>query len=60
MISGQPVSLHDLTKSGNILSIAILRAFSRFSTSCPGIIAFPFYSGASLTLDSNINPMTRS
>ncbi|MGA7225261.1 MAG: hypothetical protein WA603_21890, partial [Candidatus Acidiferrales bacterium] len=31
--------LHDLTNSGSILSIAILRAFSRFSMPYWGIIA---------------------
>jgi hypothetical protein len=41
MSSGPAVSLHDLTKSGNILSIAIVRAFSRFSNSCWVIILFP-------------------
>jgi hypothetical protein len=50
MSSGPAVSLHDLEKSGNILSIAIVRAFSRFSNSCSVIIAPSFCSDENVTL----------
>src|ERR1022692_2875140 len=58
MTSGSPVPVHDWTNSGNILSIANLRTFSLFSTSCSVIIA-PFFAAMQMSraVQSNIAPL---